>query len=76
MQPFWYGWKSWKVELFSGLAVVALVALGPLLGGTLISIVYEAYFDKNGWSWLDVWQREVGIVVGSLAIHVLRAILG
>jgi len=61
------------LELASGLLLVALfVAIVLLLEGpvavlalaTAGSVLYEYRLDPNGWSWVDVGEREVGIIAG------------
>jgi hypothetical protein len=36
--------------------------------GVLLSVIYERFFDRNGWSWSDVGQRAVGQAVGLFAV--------
>jgi len=72
---FWYSWPSWLVELVSGLALTVSVAGGTLLVThwptflvrlavvTVFSLLYELFFDVNGWSLKDVLQREIGLGV-------------
>ena len=71
---FWYGWPSWVVELVGG-AALSLVAGAVLrdwrlaaVVGVLLSVIYERFFDRNGWSWSDVGQRAVGQAVGLFAV--------
>ena len=84
MTPFWYrlipAWApSWLVELVSGLLAVAAVRLALLLPlglivlvlATIINVAYELKLDPHGWSWLDVGQREVGVLVGVLLVGLL-----
>ncbi len=33
----------------------------------VVSVFYEAVIDRNGWSWGDVGQRQVGILIGIAA---------
>lgn len=40
---------------------------------TAISCVYERAFDRNGWSWSDVGQRSVGIIIGLVLWSVFPA---
>jgi hypothetical protein len=68
---FWCSWNSWAVELMMGGAlagVALLVTRGHLVPATLlamgISLAYERWLDRNGWSWADVSQRAVGIALG------------
>lgn len=65
---FWYGWSSWIVELLGGAALMTvLILLFPILPalvlGILISVVYEGFVDVNRWSWVDVGQRAIGMVI-------------
>jgi hypothetical protein len=62
--------QSWRTELLIGAggAIVASVVLrSPILAlviATVASVIYEKWFDQNGWSWPDVFQREIGIIIG------------
>jgi hypothetical protein len=72
-----WGLPSLAVEILSGLATYLLAlplawgirqigAPGPLTWlafgvALLLSVGYEWKLDANGWSWVDVGQREVGI---------------
>lgn len=64
---FWNGWPSWIVELGSGAVAVLLTAyLPPILGllaATACSLIYERWLDRNGWSWSDIGQRSLGIML-------------
>jgi len=68
---FWYRWPSIVVELLSGVLLVGICLLwtGGLVPGAagtalLVSVIYEKFFDPNGWSWGDVVQRGLGIALG------------
>lgn len=58
------------MELLGG-AALSLV-LGLLLQnaalttilGLMVSMGYERFLDRNGWSWVDVGQRACGQVLG------------
>lgn len=74
---FYYGWPSWAVELGSGLVVATLVQPVPLLlprvlFAVLLSVFYESVLDPNGWSWMDVGQRAVGIAAGLMLWSLIR----
>ena len=68
LQPFWWGWSSWIVELLTGAGLqLALRFWGPghpwfLYGivGLGLSVIYEWALDRHGWSWPDVRERLVG----------------
>ena len=73
---------SLVVEIVGGLmlagAVVAALALSeshPMLAvfalATAISVLYETKLDPNGWSWKDVGQREIGIIVASAVVRLI-----
>lgn len=79
MTPFWYRWpasRSWLVELGGGLVAAALAQLPYLLGvawysdllafvvATALSLIYERWIDRNGFSWADVGQRSPWIAIG------------
>ncbi len=66
---FWYTWPSWITELVAGVGVIAALVcpLGPWLAFGIamsVSLIYEKLLDMNGWSWVDVGQRTVGMLVG------------
>ncbi len=77
---FYDGWSSWVVELLGGAAITGfayllswmasldLPLLAAGLAATAASVVYELSIDSNGWSWADVGQRQVGILVGLLIL--------
>ncbi len=74
---FWYRWPSLVTELLSGILCASAAQVLPgltlqLLAATALSATYEAYVDKNGWSWLDLGQRSLGIVVGLVGWTVIR----
>lgn len=81
--PFWWSWPSWVVEALAGLGLqLALHAWGPghdlwkyWLLGILISVGYELWLDRHGWSWRDVLQRIPGQVAGELLVA-LAAVVG
>ena len=63
------------VEGVSGLLCVGLAAVVLLLavnhprialfvGANAASLLYETKLDANGFSWSDVGQREIGILLG------------
>jgi hypothetical protein len=63
------------VESVSGLLCVGLCAgaflvgakhplIALFLGANALSFAYETKLDANGFSWSDVGQREVGILLG------------
>lgn len=74
--PFWWSWPSWRVEAIAGFGLqVALHWWGPAhplwlywLLGLAISVGYELWFDRHGWSWRDVLQRVPGQVAGELVV--------
>jgi len=37
------------------------------LVGVALSLVYELWLDRHGWSWRDVLQRLFGQLLGELA---------
>jgi len=75
MRPFWWNWPSWAVELPTGgglqLALHAWGTAHPVwlywLVGVALSLVYELWLDRHGWSWRDVLQRLFGQLLGELA---------
>ena len=77
--PFWWTWPSWIVEALAGAGLqLALHAWGPghvgwayWLAGVGISIGYELWLDRHGWSWRDVLQRIPGQVAGEALAIVL-----
>lgn len=72
--PFWWSWPSWIVELLAGLGLqLALHVWGPghpwwlyWLVSTKISVAYELWLDRHGWSWRDVLERVPGQLLGEL----------
>ncbi|HXH63070.1 MAG TPA: hypothetical protein VNG95_02740 [Gemmatimonadales bacterium] len=82
--PFWDAWPSWLVELFGGLAAAALAQLPYLAGiawysnllallvATALSLAYERWLDRNGFSWGDVGQRSPWIAAGLLLAAWIR----
>lgn len=85
---FWWTWPSIVTEIGSGVAAVLLSLLlifpfpsvrwAPWLTGltaTGTSLIYEHWFDANGWSWVDVGQRQIGIVLGVVLLVATRALL-
>lgn len=71
MTPLFYdGWSSWTVELVAGtgLGIVAVALTHHMIAAAacavLASAFYERWLDRNGWSWSDVGQRALGIVIG------------
>jgi hypothetical protein len=77
MRPFWWNWPSWRVEAIAGVIVqVALHLWGPghdvwkyWIAGAGISVVYELWFDRHGWSWRDVLERVPGQVAAEILIR-------
>lgn len=74
---FWYSWPSLVTELLSGMLCASAAQLLPgvawqLTVATIMSVGYEGLLDRNGWSWTDVGQRSLGIVVGLLLWSVMR----
>jgi hypothetical protein len=74
---FWYNWPSWVTELLGGAALylVLLCPLGPwlaLVGSLVISVAYEKWLDRNGWSLSDLGQRTCGTVAVFLVTLALR----
>lgn len=75
---FWYSWPSWVVELLGGAVLILVIywvlrwltnqrtinLFGPALLGLLVSLVYEIFWDINGWSLKDVAQRFCGMLIG------------
>lgn len=53
---------AWACQFPLGLGIVC----------TLMSLVYERYMDANGFSWKDILQRQVGIVVLVLLYAILK----
>lgn len=69
------------LELVSGLLLVAVILVVVLvLHGwvallalaTVASLLYESRLDPNGWSLVDVAWREGGIILGVLAVELLK----
>ncbi len=67
---------SWVIELASGALTVVLVLLiallarfwwGLAIAATGFSLFYEREEDPNGFSWTDVAQRSVGIILAIVA---------
>ncbi len=46
--------------------------LAVFLAATGLSFVYERWLDENGFSWMDIGQREIGIVVFSALWYFFR----
>ncbi len=76
LDPFWRfvgQFPSWFVELISGILCASLariVTSNPALQfaiATGLSLVYERFLDRNGFSWSDVEERTAGIMVGVIA---------
>jgi hypothetical protein len=75
MNPFWWAWPSLAVEIPVGAGLMLyLHAWGPRhavwlywLVGLAISLVYERWLDRHGWSWQDVLERLCGQLLGELA---------
>ena len=86
MTAFWEVWAQWlterlggfALELLSGLLLASVVqflidgVFAQYLVCTLASFLYEGVIDPNGWSWVDLGQRTVGIIAGLLAWSLLR----
>lgn len=78
--PFWWSWPSWVVEAIAGLGLqLALHLWGPghylwlyWLVGLKISVAYELWLDRHGWSWRDVLQRVPGQVLGEIIWAVIH----
>ena len=71
---------SLVVEIVSGCCCVALALLSawlarPLVGligvATVLSLFYERELDRNGFSWSDVAQRQLGIFAAALLWHII-----
>ena len=81
MRPFWWDWPSWAVEVPTGAGGQVLLHLwGPChpawlywLVGLAISVIYEMFLDRHGWSWRDVLQRFAGQLKGELLWVWIRA---
>ena len=79
---FWWSWPSWRVEAIAGFGLqVALHVWGPghalwayWLVGVAISVAYELWLDRHGWSWRDVLQRVPGQVAGELVVLAAAAV--
>jgi len=77
--PFWWSWPSWLVEALAGLGLqLALHWWGPghaawlyAAVGLKISMLYELWLDRHGWSWRDVLQRIPGQVCGELLWRII-----
>lgn len=80
--PFWWNWPSWRVELVAGILLQGFLRLwGPghafwlyWIVAMAISVMYELWLDRHGWSLKDVLQRvpgqalvEVAALIWSLA---------
>jgi hypothetical protein len=75
-----WGLPSLVTEMLSGLLTTALACgllwlaafgvhpLSVLVLATALSLVYELTLDANGWSLMDVAEREVGIGLGALLL--------
>lgn len=82
--PIWWSWPSWLVEAIAGVIIqLALHVWGPghdlwkyWLVGLLVSVVYELWFDRHGWSWRDVLQRVPGQIAGELAVLFVHLVGG
>ena len=80
--PFWWSWPSWLVEAIAGAGLqVALHLWGPghppvayWLVGAAISVGYELWLDRHGWSWRDVLQRAAGQITGELLWFLARTL--
>lgn len=86
MSAFWEVWAAWLTERLGGLALELLsgILLASVvqflvdgLGGqaavcAVASALYEGLLDPNGWSWVDVGQRAIGILLGLGAWALLR----
>ena len=75
-----YHWPSLVTEFVGGLLLTALLLavilllygwLALLVLATVASVLYEAKLDPAGWSWRDVLEREAGVVVAAVAVHLL-----
>lgn len=72
--PFWWKWPSWLVELIAGFKLQILLHTfcrdHPYwlygLVGMAVSVGYELWFDRHGWSTKDVLQRVPGQIAGEL----------
>jgi len=78
MTAFWEVWAQWlterlggfALELLSGILLASVVQFfvdglfAEYLVCTLASGMYEGFIDPNGWSWTDLGQRTVGILLG------------
>jgi len=73
---FYYGWNSWIVEILGGILLgLILLPLGwpwNLLTSLTISVIYERFFDENGWSWKDLGQRAVGQAIPVIVYLIFR----
>lgn len=68
---FYYGWNSWVVEILGGATLMTVLCLllpiiPAFIVGILVSVIYERFIDQNGWSWVDVGQRAVGMAIPTL----------
>jgi len=75
-----FHWPSIVTEIVSGLllafalAVVVLILHGWIMLAilaTVASIFYELRLDPNGWDVTDVVEREIGIVLGVIIVHLV-----
>jgi hypothetical protein len=73
-------WPTLVAELAGGLFLVALVTVVVLLAhgwvallllATAGSLAFELKLDPSGFKWLDVLERELGILVGVLIVHLV-----
>ena len=75
---FWYGWPSWVTELGSGLLLTGAAYYLPEFlwfpACSVVSAFYERFFDPNKWSWKDIGQRTVGIILGCIILHFVKLI--
>ena len=86
MTAFWEVWAQWLTERLGGFALEVLSGLllasvvqflveglfVQYLVASLASGIYEGFLDPNGWSWTDVGQRTIGILLGLGAWVLLR----
>lgn len=64
------GWLLAPIEI-TPLVLVA-IALGT---AQLAAFIYELVFDAQGFSWTDIAQREIGILVGTTMVIMLWRVL-
>jgi len=77
MFRFTWSWPSLVVECLAGVLLAS--AVQPVRGvpmrfaiATAGSAFYERVLDRNGWSWRDVGQPELGIAGGLAAWKAVR----